>query len=337
MGPKVSLGDFMKIGKLVYDDQVPGIEVEKAALGAKGTLDIVTFSAVKPDIAGLIKDLTPYDAIVTDYVPLTKEIISGLTKCKVISVAATGWTSVDVQACQDKGLYLCAIGEYCTQEVADHTLLLILSLQRRLMLFNHSVQVEKKWDWQAAPDIERVEGQTLGLIGLGKIGRAVAKRARAFGLEVAAHDPFLPKDGGADIGVKLLPLDDLLAVSDYVSVHMAVDQSNAGSFNYEKFAKMAKKPFFLNVSRGSAVIEADLVKALDEGLIRGAALDVLSTENPDLTTHPLVGRLNVILTPHIAFYSKMSMYLNSKISIDNAVYVMEGRNDLTNKIITGPK
>jgi D-3-phosphoglycerate dehydrogenase len=326
----------MKIARLVYDDQVPSVEIEREALGGKGELDIVTFNAAKNDIPGLIASLEPYDGLVTDYVPLTEEILSRLPRCKVISVAATGWTAVDAEACRRNGVTLCAIGEYCTQEVADHTILLLLALERRLMVFVESVQANKKWDWMAAPDIERLEGRTLGVVGLGKIGQAVAARAKAFGLKVSAYDPFLPAEAAARIGVALGPLEELLKNSDYVSIHMAVDQSNAGLFDYDKFRMMAKKPFLINVSRGSAVVEEDLVKALDEGLIKGAGLDVLSTEDPDLNAHPLAGRTNVILTPHIAFYSKTSMYLNSKISMDNAIYVLEGREELTNRIVAKP-
>jgi D-3-phosphoglycerate dehydrogenase len=117
---------------------------------------------------------------------------------------------------------------------------------------------------------------------------------------------------------------------------MAVDQSNSGLVDYAKFKKMSKKPFLINVARGGALNEDDLVRALDEGLIRGAGLDVLSSESPDLAAHPLVGRSNVILTPHIAFFSKTSMYLNSKISVDNALAVLEGDLERVNKIVAKP-
>lgn len=322
----------MKIAKLSYETDPP-VAVEKETLGNKGAVDVVTFNG---DARQLIQDLRPYDGILTDYVPLTGEIIAALANCKVISVEATGWTSVDGAAATEKGIYVCALGEYCTQEVADHTLALLLALQRRLVLFNNNAQLKHKWDWQAAPDMDRMEGQTLGVLGFGRIGQAVAVRAKAFGLKVIAYDPFLSEDVAASLSVPLLSLDEVLAKSDYISVHMAVDDSNKGFLDYAKFKKMERRPFVVNVARGLAVEESDLVRALDEGLVRGAGLDVLSTESPDLTTHPLTGRDNVILTPHVAFYSKMSLYLSYKIAMENIIYVLAGDFARVNRIVAGP-
>lgn len=322
----------MHIAKLSYDTN-PSVEVERETLGARGNIDIVTF---KGDTRRLVQDLAPYDGILTDYVPLTREIIAGLTKCRVISVEATGWTSVDGEAATDHGIYVCALGEYCTQEVADHTLALLLALQRRLVLFNNNAHQKQVWDWQAAPDIDRMEGQTLGLLGFGRIGQAVAARAKAFGLKVIAYDPFLPENAAVELGVPLLPLDEVLAGSDYISVHMAVDGENKGFLDYAKFKKMTRRPFVINVARGLAVAEWDLVRALDEGLVRGAGLDVLSTESPDLGAHPLTGRENVILTPHVAFYSKMSLFLSYKIATENIMHVLAGNFARANKIVARP-
>ncbi len=327
----------MKIARLTYDDATPDIEVEKQALGSKGTLEYVFFSEADQDVEKLIHDLQPYDAILNDYVPLTRPIIERLSNCKVISMASSGYTAVDAEAAADNGMYVCAIGEYCTQEVADHTLTLLMALQRRLTLFNNNIQNKKVWDWLAAPDIERLEGQTVGILGLGKIGQAVASRARAFGLNIIAYDPYLPPEVAAKLGIPLKTLDELFAESDYISIHMSVDDSNKGFLDYDKFRKMKKHPFIINVSRGAAVEEPDLVRALDEGLVKGAALDVLSSESPDLENNPLVGRDNVILTPHVAFYSRTSMYLCCKISMDNIIDVFEGNLDKVNRIVARPK
>ena len=323
----------MKIAKLSYE-AAPPVEVEQEILGDKGTVDIVTFDG---DAQRLIADLAPYEGILTDYVPLTRDIIMRLGNCKVISVEATGWTSVDGDAAAENGIYVCALGEYCTQEVADHTMALLMALQRRLILFNNNAHFKKIWDWKAALEMDRLEGQTLGILGFGRIGQAVAARARPFGLKVVAYDPFLPPEVAAGLGVPLLSLDEILAGSDYISVHMAVDDSNKGFLDYDKFKKMTRRPFVINVSRGLAVEEPDLARALDEGLVRGAGLDVLSAEDPDLANHPLVGRDNVILTPHVAFYSRMSLYLSYKIAMENIIHVLAGDFDKVNKLVAGPR
>ena len=226
-----------------------------------------------------------------------------------------------------------ANGPYCTQEVADHTLALLLALNRRLMDYHRGVQADGLWKWDAFPDIRRLEGQTLGILGFGAIGRAVARRAQAFGIRVVAHDPFVPESLAREMDVELLDAPELLARADVVSNHMNLNETSRGFFNRETFALMRRKPLLINVGRGETVIEADLARALDEGVVSGAGLDVLAQEEPELEGHPLRGRPNVILTPHMAFYSDTALFDCLRIACQNLTYYLNGEHDKVNRFV----
>src|SRR5699024_2719819 len=150
----------------------------------------------------------------------------------------------------------------------------------------------------AAQHLQRIEGQTMGIVGLGRIGQSVARKAKGFDMNVIAYDPFLPPEIAENLGVKLVDLDTLLAESDVVSIHMNLTKENYHMFKKETFSKMKKKPWIINEGRGPMICEDDLVWALDEGLVRGAGLDMLESENPDLSECKLLGRDNVLLMPH---------------------------------------
>lgn len=281
------------------------------------------------------KEIEDADAIITNYVQFGKKEIDKLKKCKVISFQSTGYNGVDIEYAKEKGIAVCAIEEYCTQEVAEHTLSLILALQRGITVYNDSVQIKKEWNFNAMSGVERIEGQTLGIVGLGKIGRAVAKRAQSFGMKTIAYDPYISALVAEEINVELVSIDDILESSNIITIHMNLTSENEAFFNLEKFKKMKKKPYIINVARGAMISEKDLVLALDQGLVKGAGLDVLESEYPDIRNNKLVGRKNVIITPHSAFYSKTSSFLNKKITATNVTNYLQGDFKSVTKIVNG--
>lgn len=311
------------------------ISIEKEFLPKDAEIKVAVYTDETK--AEFIKECEDADAILTGYVAFDKEMIDGLKNCKVISIAATGYNYVDVDYAAEKGIRVCAIGEYCTNEVADHTLMLILALTRGLIRTHNSIQEDKEWDYQIVPDIPRTEYLKLGIAGLGRIGRAVAKRAQAFGMEVIAYDPYLPEHVAEEANVKLVSLEELLETSDVISLHMNLTSENNEFFVYEKFQMMKKRPILINVARGGMINIDDLARALDEGLIRAAGIDVLPSETPDLEECPLIGRENVILTPHNAFYSETSMYLLSRIPAENITACLAGEYDKANRIVNNVK
>ena len=221
--------------------------VERQFLPQGSELFIVDFTG---DRRKLVEDLRGLDALLVSYVPIDAEILDALDICQAIAVPAVGWNWIDAPAAWKKGIAVMANGPYCTQEVADHTLALLLALNRRLMDYHRGVQADGLWKWDAFPDIRRLEGQTLGILGFGAIGRAVARRAQAFGIRVVAHDPFVPESLAREMDVELLDAPELLARADVVSNHMNLNETSRGFFNRETFALMRRKPLLINVGRG---------------------------------------------------------------------------------------
>ncbi|MDR1271971.1 MAG: C-terminal binding protein [Clostridiales Family XIII bacterium] len=289
------------------------------------------------DTASFLKEIESADAIINVYAKFGKEEIDHLKACKVISFRSTAFSSVDIDYAAEKGIAVCNVNEYCTQEVSDHAIMFMLALQKGLMYHEKSIQKDKEWKWNAAPGVRRIEGQTLGIFGLGKIGQAVARKAQALGMKVIAYDPYLPQSVAADMGVELTltDIDWVLANSDVITIHMNLTSENSAFFDLSKFEKMIKNPFIINVARGPMIDEEDLAKALDLGLVRGAGLDVLESENPGLTKCPLLGRPNVILTAHGAFFSHESVAALGRVAAENAIACLEGRYKDAGRVVNG--
>ena len=276
------------------------------------------------DQEALISSCREADVVLTDYANFSREVLSQLPKLKLISVAATGWDCIDIKAAKEKGISVCCVGEYCTGEVADHTMALILALNRKLFQYDKQVREQGSWAYHTVRGVRRLAGLTLGIIGLGRIGSAVTKRAAAFGFNIMAYDPY-QKDYEA--GVQLVELDVLLRQSDIISLHANLDATAGPLINAGAFLKMERRPQLINVSRGKLIDEVALVQALDTGNVSAAALDVLADEPPNLKNHPLAGRDNVLLTPHLAFFSEQSMLENRRISAQNIRHYYAGRFD----------
>jgi D-3-phosphoglycerate dehydrogenase len=300
------------------------LSIERAQLPASARFETFTYRGDDSDLLAACRNA---DAILTDYVPFGAELLRQLDRCRIISVAATGWDCVDVRAAAECGIRVSCVGEYCTAEVADHTLALILALNRHLLAYHEQVQSRRDWRWGEVRGLQRLSGQTLGLMGFGRIGRAVCRRARAFGLEVVACDPQVDAATAAELGARLCGFDELLASAQIVSLHCNLTDSNRGLLDHAAFARMRRKPLLVNVARGALIVEADLVRALDDGQVSGAALDVLAQESPDLAHHPLAGRADVLLTPHVAFYSETALVELRRISAQNICAFLQGRVD----------
>lgn len=306
------------------------LSIEQRILGPQVSLRRVAFDG---NVAALISACADAEYILTAYVPFTAQVISELANCKMISVAATGYTCIDIEAAAHFGISVCAIDEYCTDEVADHTLMLILALARRLMEYHDQVQHDKKWAYDSLTGLLRLRGQTLGLIGYGRVGHAVARRAVGFGLDVIAFDPFAGNNLANAGAVTLCDLDTLLATADIISLHCNLTTNNEHMINRDTIAKMRKHPMLINVARGGLIDEHALLDALEHGQISAAGLDVLASESPDLASSHLTGRNNIILTPHVAFYSDASMCDNRSISATNIRACMNDQHSAVRRYI----
>lgn len=269
------------------------------------------------------------DGILAEYAPVSQRVLEQLQHCKIVSNTSTGYDNIDAAAAKELGIAVANVPNYCTGEVADHTLALILAGVRSIVGYHESVRAGI-WDQDAVPPMHRLTGKTLGLVGFGHIARAVAKRAQAFGLQVITYSS-VPDEVLEGQGVRRVCLDELLGISDIISSHIPFTEKTADFFNRSTFAKMKKKPLFVNTSRGRVVNETDLIEALERGLISGAALDVLRNEPPDFSS-PLFAMKNVIVTPHSAFYSVEALEECRVRSARNVRDFIEGRTELVNLV-----
>jgi D-3-phosphoglycerate dehydrogenase / 2-oxoglutarate reductase len=282
----------------VTDSPFPSLDPAKAALARLDFELRMAKSASADDILAVARDA---DAVLVTYAKLPGELLRQLTRCKAIGRFGLGVDNIDIPAAAALGISVNYVPDYCMHEVSDHAMALLLSLVRKVPLSNKLVQ-SGRWEVPPIVPIHRLGGQVLGLVGFGNIPRALAPKAKAFGLRVVAHDPYAPADVLANAGVEGVGFDQLLAMSDFVSIHAPLLPATRGLFNAEVFAKMKPGAFLINTARGPLVDEDALVAALDSGRLGGAALDVVTTE-PMAKESKLLGRDNVILTPHTAFYS----------------------------------
>jgi D-3-phosphoglycerate dehydrogenase len=224
-----------------------------------------------------------------------------LKSCKAIGRFGLGVDNIDLAAAKELGIAVNYVPDYCLREVSDHAMALLLALARKVVFSDALVQ-SGRWEVPPIVPLRRLEGQVLGLIGFGHIPRALAPKAKTFGLKVIAHDPYVAPAVLAAAGVHGVSFDDLLARSDFISVHAPLLPATRGLINAAAFAKMKDGAFLINTARGPLVDETALIAALDAKKLGGAALDVMTSE-PPAEDSPLFHRDNVILTPHTAFYS----------------------------------
>ena len=240
------------------------------------------------------------DAIIARGRQITENIINGLENCKIIALGSVGADSVDVAAATQRNIPVTNVPDVFIEEVADHTMMLMLAAFRRLTIMDSMVK-ENRWS-EGRPllsQFPRFMGQTLGFVSFGHVARATAIRARAFGVRMLAYDPYIEELMMTDYGVEPVGLTELLERSDIVSMHAPATQEVYHMLTDEHFRLMKPTAIFINNGRGPTVDEKALIRALQEGWIAGAGLDVLEVEPPD-PENPLLHMENVILTPHVA-------------------------------------
>jgi D-3-phosphoglycerate dehydrogenase / 2-oxoglutarate reductase len=274
-----------------------GIQVEKVAWHDESTLGAAIHSA---------------DAVMCMHAPLTSNVIHSLSRCRVIARFGTGLDNIDLEAAKVVGIPVIGIPGYCTQEVANHAMALLLSWNRKVVECHRFVK-ENRWNesrqttgnWACGP-LTRLSQQTLGLLGFGQIGRAVARRALAFEMKVLVHSHRVDPEAARGLRVEYTSFEDLLGKSDYVSLHIPLKNETRHLINARTIRLMKPGAVLINTSRGALVDENALVEALQEGWLGGALLDVFERA-PLPADHAFRTIKNVILTPHVAFYSEDSL------------------------------
>jgi len=253
----------------------------------------------------VIKYARDADAIITQFVRITKHILDNLLYCKIIVRYAVGLDTIDIEAATEKRIMIANVPDANINEVAEHTLALTLAILRKVKLMDLEAH-RGIWSYEGAVPIYRVSKLTLGLIGFGKIGRIVAHKSTALGFKkVQVFDPYF-KEIDRYPNFEFVPLENLLSTSDIISIHVPLTEETRDLINAETIELMKNGSYIINTSRGSIIREKDLIEALDNKKVAGACLDVLEDER-NVRDSPLLGYENVIITPHMAWYSTDSI------------------------------
>jgi D-3-phosphoglycerate dehydrogenase len=303
----------------VSDSVFPNLDPARAVLSKIGAQLHLAEEAKPEAIMRVAKDA---DALFATYAKITADMIRQMTRCRIISRFGIGVDNVDIPVATERGIVVTKVPDYCIDEVSDHAVALLLAAVRKIPFANSMVHAGR-WEMPAVVPIHRLRGTTLGLMGFGRIPQLVAPKAQAFGMDVVAYDPYIPKSVFENAKVRSVEFKELLKVSDYISIHSPLLPETQGIFNAEAFRQMKPHAYLINTARGPIVDEAALAKALDAGQLAGAALDVMPQEPPK--NSPLFGRPNVIITPHTSFYSEESLVDLQTKAAEEVVRVLTGQ------------
>jgi D-3-phosphoglycerate dehydrogenase len=255
---------------------------------------------------------------------LDAEIIGAMERCKVILTLSVGYDCVEVEAATEKLIPVCNTPAYCTDEVSNHAITLILALARKIHLIVPKSR-EAVWDYKYTKQIFNFRHKTLGIIGLGRVGRALVPKAKGFGMKVSAYDPYVENDIFALLGVeRKYELEDLLQEADYISIHAPLTPETNHMIDAQALAKMKKTAIIVNTARGPIIDEGALCSALDAGTIAAAGIDVLEKE-PPAADNPLLAKQNALVTPHVAWYSEESFEADMVDGMDELERVLKGK------------
>jgi D-3-phosphoglycerate dehydrogenase len=227
--------------------------------------------------------------------------LTRLPALRVVATCSVGFDHVDVEEAERRGVWVCSVPDYCVEEVADHALALVLSLLRGVVVLDREVRAGG-WDWKAAGELRRIRGTRLGIVGLGRTGRALAARGAALGFAVWGTDPALSAEKIAAAGARPASLRELLAACQAVSLHVALTPETEGLLGAEELALMPDGAVLVDTARPQLLDLEALRRELESGRLGGAALDVIPVE-PPTAEHPAPAWPRLIVTPHVAWYS----------------------------------
>lgn len=302
---------------VITDCDHPSVEIERKVFSEIDPEFVLAYCNTEDEVIETAKDA---DGIINQYAPITKRVIKSLKKCKVIARYGVGVDNIDIEAATEYGIIVANVPDYCVDEVSTHAMALILSCARGITLLDNKIR-DKKWDFTLAKPLFRTKGKTLGLFGLGRIARVVAQKASGFGFKIIAYDPYVSK---VDDEIELVEFSKLLSNSDFISIHSPLTDKTRHLFGENNLRAMKRTAYLINTSRGPIVDEEALYNILKKRWIAGAALDVMEKEPPDWE-NLLLKLDNLIITPHISFYSEES-YVELKTKTAKAVLsVLKGK------------
>jgi D-3-phosphoglycerate dehydrogenase len=269
----------------------------------------------------VIEQCAAAEGLIIMYAPITRRVISHLKHCKIIARYGVGVDTIDLKAAAEHGIIVSNVPDYGTNEVADHALAMMMALTRKVLQATATVK-SGRWDFRLMQPVHRLQEQTLGVLGIGRIGSAMARRAHGIGMKVIACDPYVARERVPDY-VTLVSLDELMRTSDVVSVHCPLTDETRMMLGEEKLGLMKPTAYLVNTARGSIVDEAVLDKMLGVGKLAGAGMDVLMKE-PPAADNPLFRHDNFIVSPHMAWHSNSSVKDLKRKAAEEVRRVMRG-------------
>jgi Phosphoglycerate dehydrogenase and related dehydrogenases len=307
----------------IIDEEWPDYEVEKTLLNE-------AFPGCKISCSGYdcMADLNAFgyraDAIICQvYARITAEFIAKLEKCKIISLFGGGFDRIDVKAAAKRNIPVTFVPGYCTEDLADYVMAGIYHFNKSLTSYSGAIK-KGLWGAQAVETpVNRIGASKLLIIGVGRIGSAVAGKAKAVGMELLGYDPYVSADKMAELGVQKVELDEGLRLADYVSLNPKYYEGTDSLLSMAEFKKMKPTAYLINTSRGRVMVEKDLIKAVREGVIGGAVLDVVSNEPPK-PDDEIFNVPNIIVTPHISYISQQSYRELKQRAAGNVVRALKG-------------
>lgn len=310
----------------ILDDVFPSHERELAVL-AEVDAEATVLRENMPD-EQLIATCREADALMLNRpFHISRDLVYGLSKLKIISVYGIGTDGIDIPAATERKIPISNLPGFCAEDVSEQAIMLLLAATRKLTLQNTGVKSrDPGWTHTPYQPIYRLTGKTLGLVGIGSIGRAVARKAGGLGMTVIAYDPYVPADAAKELNVELVGLEDLFRRADHVSLHVGVTPETAGMIDASLLKLLKPTSTLVNTSRGPIVNQDDLVTALREGWIGAAGLDVVREDPPsDETYETLLSLPNVVITPHTAWYTEESVGILQTDCARNVALVLSGK------------
>lgn len=314
---------------VITDYDYGNVAIERPIIEGAG-FDLVAAQCKSED--ELIEVAHDADAVICQYARVGEKTIKAFTNCRLIARYGIGVDIVDVQAATRHNILVTNIPDYCVDEVADHAMAMLLACIRKLRAFDKAAR-DGIWRWQAGQPIHRMRGSILGLLAFGKIARAIAKRAKPFGVELMAYDPYVAKEEFASYHVTPVSFSDLIEQVDYLMIQVPLTPETESMIAEAQFKKMKPTSVLINTSRGPLVDNAALYRALKEGWIAAAGIDDTVEEpakkkdwKPD---NPLFELDNIIITPHAAYYSEESIEEARRCASEEVVRVLSGHPPLS--------
>ena len=305
---------------LVTDHTWPSVAPEAEVLRRVGARLVVAETGEESELLALVPEA---DAVLTCFARVSAPVVRAGERLQVIGRYGIGVDNIAVEEATTLGIPVTNVPAYCLDEVAEHAVALLLALARGVNVYDRAVR-DGDWALATGAPLHRVAGRTLAIVGFGKIGQAVARRAAGIGLRVLAVDRMARRTAVEAFGAEPADLDEALAHADFVSLHCPLTDETRGLIDESRLRRMKPTAFLVNTARGGLVDHTALLRALREGWIAGAGLDVFDPE-PLEPGHPLLRQPNLIATPHVAFYSEESLVELEVLAAENVAAVLDGR------------